>query len=326
MKYTHTDLENKLIDSHTHAGMSLSNFFDDKYPYCYSLIEIDKCIGENNFDLACVFPFPAYVCGTNIKISEEQRQILYPIFESVPYKQTIAKMLVEIERFKLKSILPFGMFSINYAVEEQLEYLEEVADRIYGLKYYPDADARKISELKEYGRPFLEYLIRHNLPLVFHVSENACLRDQGFSNVMDAIQLAEEFPKLRIAVAHMGHFSKVAMEKALELKLSNLYFDVSPLLHICHIRTINGGNVLDLNYASPKDVLNGLMQLFPNNLLWGSDMPFNFTCNLNNPNHNFDYKSFTVEENTAVLNEISGEYKMKMCSENVIDFLFGKNI
>lgn len=326
MKHTRFDLNNKLIDSHAHAGMSLSNFFDDKYPYCYSIIEIDKCLKENEFDYACVFPFPAYICGSNIKLSENDLDTLRPMFERIPYKKAIEKLLLEIDRFKLNSILPFGMFSINYAIEEQLNFLEQVADRIYGLKYYPDADARRIFELKNDGGCFLRFLIKHNIPLVIHVSENACLRGQGYSDVTEAIQLAQDFPELRIAVAHMGHFNQKALEKASQLNLNNLYFDLSPLLHICHIRTVNPGDVLDLNYSSPQHVINSLINLFPNKLIWGSDMPFNFTCNLNNANHNFDYQNFTVSKNVSVLNTISTESKSKICTENILDFLFGKQL
>lgn len=312
-----------LFDTHTHAGVSLSNFFDDKYPYCNSVIGIAQVLAQQHFDAAVVFPFHAYVCGDNIELPEKQKLYLRNIFESVPYKNAVGKLLTEVERFKMRRLLPFGMFSINYAVEEQIEYLNQIVSQIYGLKYYPDADAQTIDLLISRGRSFLDYLIRNDLPLVVHVSENACLFNRGYSNVEDVVQLAMEIPELRISAAHMGHFSKKALQRAAQLQLPNLYFDLSPFLHLCHIRTMNGGDVLNFNYHNPIQVMKGVYDMFPNNLLWGSDMPFNFTCNLSNLKHSFEYENFSIENNYSLLEEIDPIVKAQICSINPLNFLFG---
>lgn len=323
MKLTRKELYGKMIDAHTHAGVSLNYFYDDKYPYCCSVLEINEQIENVGFDYACVFPFPAYVCGDNIVIEKEKVVELRKCFESVPYRKETEKLLLEIERFKLEKMLPFAMFSINYAIDKQIEYLESVNSAIYGLKYYPDADARKISELSSIGKPFIDYLIKHNMPLVIHVSENACLYGNGYSNVMEAMELAQKNPKLRIAVAHMGHFSRKAIEHVIEYNLSNFYFDLSPFLHICHIRTVNSGDVLDLNYENPFEVLERIIDVLPNKLIWGSDIPFNFTCNMKNANHNFEYYNFSVEKNVELLMKLERKNMMKICSANTIKLLFG---
>lgn len=323
MKLTRADLEGKRIDAHTHAGVSINYFFDSKYPYCCSIIEIENALCHTGFDAACVFPFPSYLCSDNNNISRDDIQKLRSIFEPIPYKFSMEKMLLEIERFHMKCILPFNMFSINYAIQEQLVYLDSIRNKIYGLKYYPDADARRISDLSSKGLPFLNYLIENDMPLTIHVSENACLYGRGYSNVMDAIELARSMPGLRIAVAHMGHFSKEALTTAQKLCLPNLYFDVSPLLHICHIRTVNPGSVLSLDYEHPGHILQSLVEMFPDHLLWGSDIPFNFTCDLSNPNHNFDYSAFSIFKAIEQLDGLNDTVAAKICGENVISFLFG---
>lgn len=324
MKFTKTSLRGKLIDLHTHAGVSLNAFFDDKYPYCYSAIEISRNIRCIGFDAACVFPFPAFLCGDNLPIGDKEKAVLRELMEEVPYKKATEKILLEKERFELDNIMPFAMFSINYAIKEQIEFLEEVSSKIYGLKYYPDADTKKISDLMNEGRPFIDYLLKHNMPLVIHASENACLFESGYSNVMDAIELAKAIPGLRVAVAHMGHFSKKAMESVLSNRPDNFYYDVSPLLHICHIRTVNAGDVYDIDYSDPEVVMKELLNLFPDKILWGSDMPFNFTCNLRNSEHNFEYEQFSIENNFNILKKMGAENMTRMCSENTLDFLFGK--
>ena len=325
MKYSAKDLEHKMIDSHTHAGVSLSYFFDDKYPYCYNCCEISTSIKQAGFDVACVFPFPSFVCGRAFGDNALFQDELIKMFETVPYRSSISRILTEIKRFNLTNLLPFGMFSINYSVSEQIHYLDSIVDDLYGLKYYPDADKRRIIDLKEDGAPFIEFLIKHDLPLVLHVSENACLYACGFSNVLEAIDLAETFPLLRICVAHMGHFSKTAIEKATNKKLDNLFFDVSPLLHICHIRTINKGEVLPLNFGNPSHVLASLFKLMPDKLIWGSDLPFNFTCNLNNDNHNFSWNEFSLQKNVNVLFEQEPELIAAICSRNTVNLLFGNH-
>lgn len=324
MKYKKKDLQNKLIDAHTHAGISLNGFFDDKYPYCYNAIDIANSLHSLGFDFACVFSFPSYICGEQLDIEDDKRQYLRSCFENVPYQSATQKLLKEIERFKLDNLLPFAMFSINYAVDEQLQFLNSILHLIYGLKYYPDADTQTIDKLNSKGKPFLDYLIKNNMPLVVHVSENACLYNQGYSSVEDAIELAQANPHLRINVAHIGHFSRQSLEKAQRLKLKNLFFDVSPLLHLCHIRTINHGEVLNLDYHNPQKVLQELYRMFPQNLIWGSDMPFNFTCNLNNAKHNFCYADFSVEKSVNVLQSLDLSIIEKICTENVISLLFGE--
>lgn len=324
MKLTRNELSGKRIDTHTHAGVSLGYFFDSKYPYCCSIIEIMESLQAIGFDAACVFPFPAYICGSNVQVEESARQTVRSVFETVPYRAGMEKMLLELERFKIKNILPFNMFSINYAIEEQLTYLDTIQNKIYGLKYYPDADARRISELSREGRPFLEYLVRNDMPLTIHVSENACLYGQGYSNVMEAVELARSMPKLRVSVAHMGHFSRQALTAAQRLRLPNLYFDVSPLLHICHIRTVNEGDVLPLPYERPGEVVQALLTMFPDYLLWGSDMPFHFTGDLANPAHNFDYDAFSIAEVMKQFNSLDEAAAIQICNKNTLDFLFGK--
>lgn len=324
MKLTREELYKKKIDSHAHAGISLNYFYDDKYPYCCSVLEINDKIEKSGFDYACVFPFPSYIWGDNISIDKKHMTEFRKCFESIPYKKENEKLLLEIERFKLEKMLPFAMFSINYSIDEQIEYLESVGHKIYGLKYYPDADARRISELSSLGKPFLDYLIKNNIPLIIHVSENACLYEKGYSNVMDVIELSNKYPRLRIAVAHMGHFSRKAVEHVIKHNLNNFYFDLSPFLHICHIRTVNSGDVLDLNYENPFVVLDKLVELLPNNLIWGSDIPFNFTCNIKNSNHNFEYYNFSVEKNVEILMKLEQEKVMKICSNNTIELLFGE--
>lgn len=308
----------KRIDCHTHSGICTSWMENDKYPHSFLTSELILKMYEHNFDCAIVFPFPSANYAADRTID--------PL--TVPYQAENKQLINEVEQFKNDRVklLPFPMFSVAHAIDEQIRLLEAFAQKgmIFGLKYYPDMDKLPVSTLFTQGKPFIDFLLKYNLPLTIHTSENATL-SAGYSSPTVIVQEAKKFPKLRVAIAHMGHFNAEAINTVIREHITNVFFDVSPLLHICHIRTINSNaKMLDLPYSQPVLVLEELCRMLPDQLLWGSDAPFNFTCNLNNPNHNKDVFRFSVRENVRVLESISESNMRLLCTSNPKRFLIGE--
>lgn len=316
------NLDGKIIDGHTHLGIFIQSLFDDKYPSSGDPINLLEKMNAHKVDYSIVFPFPDQFTGKDDTLYDKVMMLLGP----VPYRLANERLLLEINQLKINRFLPFLMFSINYGISEQIEYLESKANEntIFGLKYYPDSDMVNVKNLLKEGKPFIEFLLRHNMPLVIHCSEAASTNNNGYSNPLDMLCIAEEYPDLRMCIAHMGQFNEKLIDYIIENDMKNVYLDTSPFLHLCYVRSINGiKNCLNFDYTDPITVMKGMYVLLPDNIIWGSDCPFNYTCNLNNDNHNKKFEYFLYSEYYALLDKLPKEMRLKIASENTIRYLFG---
>jgi len=324
MRLTRESLTGCLIDCHSHLGFSAAGLYSDKYPNCYDAVSLLSNLENNGFDYAIVHPFPSYYCGDGIVGQEKNNALLKMAYEQIPYALQNRRIILENHEIAKGRLLFFPMFSLNYAIDEQIDILKKAYKEgdVYGLKYYSDADANEINQMLTKGKRFVDFAIEYNIPITFHTSEMAMMSGGGLSNAMDVLNLAKEVPTLRVGAAHMAHFSKRVLSLSKELRLTNLFFDISPFLHLCYIRNLNRSNqVVELDYSNPKSVIEYVIDEFPTNVLWGSDMPFNFTCNLENRWHNKDYELFSYKNNVAILSEAE---RRRLCSENAIEYLFGR--
>lgn len=298
------------IDAHTHIGYASNGFISDKYPYCQDAYDLYTKLNDNGFDYAITFPFPNYSF-------KEANNDLIPYYAE-------NKRLIEESRLFDNKFLPFAGLSINYAIDLQIEKLSQMVNsgQLFGLKYYADADFRTIAEFLELGKDFILFAVNNDLPITFHCSESAAYGRSKYSNPFDMIELAKQYPQLRIAIAHMAHFNEKVYRRVADEKIQNVYFDTSPFLHLCHIRAIN--NVADsmcFEYSKPKQVLSEMLTRFPNRIMWGSDAPYNFTCNINNSTHSKDFKQFSLIKNLEVLNSLSIEQQKQLTEKNILTFL-----
>lgn len=316
------NLSGKLIDGHTHIGIFVKSLFDDKYPASGDSINLLEKMDMHSIDYSIVFPFPDHFIGNDDTPYDKVMKLI----GKTPYKLANERLLLEINCLDINRFLPFLMFSINYGIDEQITYLKQLAEekQIYGLKYYPDSDMVNVKNLLVSGKRFIELLLQYNLPLVIHCSEGASVNSNGYSNPLDILQLAKEYPTLRLCIAHMGQFNETLIDSILVNKYKDVYLDTSPFLHLCNVRRINGKkNCLDLDYSEPLLVMKGMYSLLPDNIIWGTDFPFNYTCNLNNEMHNKDFSGFVYREYIELLNKLPDEIMFKIASQNTIKFLFG---
>lgn len=127
--------------------------FDDKYPASGDIINLTYRMKQAGGDCSIVFPFPdAYITEDDSTYGRAMS-----LLGTIPYKLQKERLINEITNLGLSQLLPFLMFSINYAIQEQIDFIENYARtrKIYGLKYYPDADQQTIQELLVKGRAFL---------------------------------------------------------------------------------------------------------------------------------------------------------------------------
>lgn len=327
MKLNRDEMIGKRIDIHMHHGIMLSSLFDDKTPFCQNMSGIIDSLKECDLDYGVVFPFPNNFIGNDILSDQRQNECVRNIFEKTPYLIQNMRLIDEAGKLAKNRVLPVPMFSIKYCVDEQLSFLNEQVKNgaVYGLKFYPEADGVPIRELRNAGTPFLGFLSENNLPLFIHVSAESVVANSLLSRPEDAYMLAADYPKLRVCIAHMGHFSKVLFSWLKENTLKNCYMDTSPFLHICNVRKLSPSeNCFAFDYESPSDVLSQLIDMFPNNIVWGSDNPFNFTCNLHNENHDKNIDKHSILEYSRLLHSLPVGQLQQITSVNSLNLLFGE--
>lgn len=327
MRRRPSEFRDAFFDSHMHFGIMLSSIFDDKTPYCQNLMGIMDILDDSFVNTAIVFPFPDDFIGNDVLESQEDNAQIRRIFEAVPYRLQNERLLLEVEQTSRGNILPFMMFSLRYHIDRQIDFLSECMGRheVYGLKYYADADGIPLSAFTERGKPFIDWMVAHDMPLIVHTSAGTVLAGEGLSFPDDIVELALQYPELRICIAHMAHFSKSVFEQMASAKIPNLFLDTSPFLHLCNIRdVVRHPNCLELPYDSPADVLSYAVEMFPGQIIWGSDYPFNFTCNLNNPCHDKNYAAYSYAANMSVLAALPPYIRLRITHDNTMRFLFGE--
>lgn len=162
------------------------------------------------------------------------------------------------------------MFSLRYAVDEQLAFFEEMQKKhyIYGLKYYPEADDIPFSQFRKIGKRFIEFLLKYDLPLIVHSSACTVSAECGLSLPGDIMELAVRFPQLRICIAHVGHFSTKVFDYISKNPIDNLFFDTLLFLFLCMIGDMMSDEKwIKLNYKKPNDVLKSIISKFGDHIL-----------------------------------------------------------
>lgn len=315
------------IDCHTHFGFMLSAAFNDKMPYCQNMVGILEKMTGQSINACLTFPFPDDFVGCDVLDDSLRSAQIRDVFERIPYMIQNERLLQESEAFGKGVVFPVLMFSVKYGVKDQIDFLTECVEKrfLYGLKYYPEADNISFTRFEEKGNPFLEFLEAYNLPLIVHCSANTVVTGEGVSNPKYIAELALSRPRIRVCIAHMAHFSKRIFDLFDKYDVPNLFVDTSPFLHLCNIRSLlSCDNCLDLNYKKPEDVLNYMVKKYPTHIVWGSDYPFNYTCNLNNENHDKHYAKYSYEKNLDVLKNLDSYGFELITKKNVSKLVYGE--
>lgn len=318
---------NKVIDVHTHYGMMLSSFFDDKIPASQNLLGLMEMLENDISNCAVVFPFPNKFIGYDVLPDTNINKLIRDAFDKIPYKLQNEKLLLDTKETGNNLFMPFLMFSLAYSVDEQIKFIKEKlkSDYVYGLKYYADTDNISLSNFLARGKNFIEFILKEDLPITFHVSADTVMKDGGLSYPNDILKISKQYPELRICIAHMAHFSKYIFNELSSGNYPNVYIDTSPFLHLCNIRNVmKSENSMSFNYDNPVEVLYDCVNIIPENIIWGSDYPFNFTCNLTNEFHNKNFKKFSIKKNNEILLQLPKETQRLITNTNTLNFIFGK--
>jgi len=280
--------KSKIIDAHTHVGISINNYLATaSYPYAMTVEDLIVRMDFLGIEKSVVFPFES----SYYPLLGEDKVLDSPAMSTFPYEKENENLLREIyDVFPEYSerLIPFMMFDPSRETEKQAEHLCELRSKhkIFGLKTvttYIKAFAADFGNDENHIRNFA---IEHKLPITFHCSWD---ENDIWANVFDILDVIEKNPNLNFCLAHTARFSREALKRA-DI-LPNCFVDTSAFKIHCELATQNSTTVADpekrfvADYSEPANVLQALAEAYPNTIIWGSDTPY----------HNFAQKHINAK-------------------------------
>jgi predicted TIM-barrel fold metal-dependent hydrolase len=326
------DLLGKVIDAHTHVGISLKAFAQLEFPYCSSIEDIYYRQRANGVQHSVVFPINGdlfFDLGTYIatgKLTPAAKPL-----SPVPYERENRMLLTELFSYcpELKGhFIPFVSVDPGRMVKEQVQSLRALADEfpIYGIKISPVACQSPVAQLLGVGAPFLELAAELNWPLLLHVTVHP---DETFSQAADALRVAEHHPEIRFCLAHCIGLHQRFLERADEL--ANVWVDTAALKAQVQL-AFDGSTIMALpGERIPCDcsnhiaVMQTLVERFPRTMIWGSDAPYHSYISRRMQAQGA-YVEFrlkgTYEDEKAALDALPAAAQAQL-GANVLRFIFG---
>ena len=259
--------EDLLIDTHTHIGMSFKRYVKSSGQFCQSLNELSMKMQLYGVDYSIVFPFPSLNGNMirNIRINAGHN---FFEAEEFPYQLANSYLFSEIVRCGYQEFIPFMLINTNIQLDEQLSFFERYEDYIFVIKIHTASNEISPEKLPE---EFVSFCEKKMMPIIFHT--RSC---EAQYSCWSVLKFAEKNPNINVCVAHCAGFEKSFFEEV--NNFDNVYFDVSPLLSLCHLSLKGNENViskdkLDLDYTNPVKVLEDVYKLAPNHILWATDEP-----------------------------------------------------
>lgn len=223
MAYIHTIEKDRICDMHTHSGApDLANKMRNFYPHVQSVAELKRKLRRTGVWAAVTFPFPNTSFYDPDKYNQ-RKELVVSGTQTFPYQQENAALLEQCEG--RDTILPFACIDPKHKADEQLEFLEMAIQSqkpIYGLKMHSYAVQAEPQQLVETG--FVDFARQHNIPILFHTGTDT------YSLPEKALSLGQQYPDLRICMAHMAQFREEIITVASQH--TNVFIDCCPLLFL----------------------------------------------------------------------------------------------
>src|SRR3989344_3000715 len=189
--------------------------------------------------------------------------------DGFPYELGNKALLYESQLFGPNALV-FPAIHPKVRVREQVHFLEEELSRdsILGLKFHPLAAHATLDDLMR--SDILQLMREYRLPMTIHSSDF-----DEYSDPKRVFALLEHCPDIRVSIAHCGFFDREFYRHARDF--GNLYMDSSSFRVLCGLFSRRKeGNHVKLKWEEPQEALRELFQMFPDQLMWGTDEPW--TC------------------------------------------------
>ena len=327
------DLASKVIDVHSHVGVSIKAYAAAEYPYAQGLeglyyrqlaggVDVNVVFplsGDLYFDyekLACGELVPATRPASEVPYGAENRLLLREVYEFCPEMA---------DRF-----LPFVCVDPERAVPGQIAELRSLAADypLYGLKVNPVGCQSHASGLMGVGEGLLDFAGERDIPLLFHATT---VPGDEYSRAEDIFRIVDSRPQLRFCLAHCLIFNRACLERA--DAAPNVWVDtaamkIQVLLAQQEIASgaLSRDDLVEADFSDHLDVMVALFEAYPGTMVWGTDSPaYSYICRRKQAEGNwyeFNLKA-AYEDEVAALACLPEELRKRASNVNTLEFLFG---
>lgn len=190
-----------IIDSHVHIGRS------DKISISLTFFQLKKIMNEYNIFQTVVMP--------NIS----------SVDSCIERNNIMLKDISDMKQDDKDYFIPYAWVDINH--NGYIEHLEDIKDKIYGVKYHPSISQIAIND--ERATPLLSFCKENKLPILLHCGRHP------ISHIKHILEAANKFNSVKFIAAHMGGNAYDIIEDAIELcknhSMSNVFIDTSTGRH-----------------------------------------------------------------------------------------------
>jgi len=328
------NLEGKIIDIHSHAGVSLKSYMCKEYPYAATIEGIAFRQEIFGVDVNVVFP---YSCELYFDFLYLKKGICKPAkkpVSPVPYEIENELLLKEVYQYCPEydgRFIPFISVDPVREVKKQVKNILSLEKKykIYGIKIVPVICQSSILGLLDEGKDFIEIAKERNWPFTIHTTVHPL---ETFSHAKLVFKVIEKNPEVRFCLAHCIGFDKYYLSLADSMK--NVWVDTSALKIQVQLTEQNHPIAaekkqrFDADYTDHKKVLRALVDAFPDTIVWGTDTPaYSYIAKRKQGKGKNSYvetwAKATYQDEIDALKSLPEDLMMKIANKNSIKFLFG---
>lgn len=317
---------NDIIDIHTHAGADNGNILFTRYPSVQSVKDLVMKMELSDVNYAVTFPCATSYYYYNLKAFRERYDLITDPNESFPYEAANKSLIYEIEAFGDGRILPFAIILPGEKEDSQYDYLKDLAEQgiLFGLKMHSLAIHK--SPLDLIGTKFMDLLGEYDLPILFHTGPDSD------SDAMKVIKLAEQYPHIRMCIAHAADCRVEVFQRLQEGDLPNVFTDTSPFITMCHVLPTHieqgkGGKKFDFPYKNGlSETLVKIYQQYPQGVMWGTDEPWTSLVKADENGKPKVIARVNYSDEVDLLRSLPAEIVQNIAHKNSLRFLFDKEL
>ena len=331
---TRAGLAGKRIDAHSHVGVYLKAYLCGEFPYAQSLEGLSCMQQAHGVDVNVIFPFgPELYFDVQKMIAGSAVPAAEPV-SPVPYAAENALLMRELFDCcpELKGrFLPFVCADPGRLVDAQLDAIRrlETDYPIYGIKISPVLCQMPVTRLLDEGRPLVDFARSRDIPILLHTTADP---RETFSHARLVFQVVEANPQVRFCLAHSIAFHRGYLDRA--ARMDNVWVDTSAatiqvqLAREDSLLIAAGPDRFDADYSDHRRVVKGLVDSYPETILWGSDAPaYSYIVRRRQGEGPDDFEDFrlkaTYEDEVAALDLLTDEQRRAVTNTNTLKFLFG---
>ncbi|HOJ31016.1 MAG TPA: amidohydrolase family protein [bacterium] len=330
------NLKGKIIDIHSHAGVSIKAYMGQEYPYAATIEGLAFRQERYGVDVNVVFPLSADLFFDLHYLKKGICKNAKKTLSSVPYEIENALLLKEVYAFCPEyegRFIPFISVDPGRMVKKQVKNILDLEKkyRIYGIKIVPVVCQSSILRLLDEGKAFLEIARERNWPFLIHTTTH---KEENFSHARLVFRVIEKNPDIRFCLAHCIGFDRNYLNLAHSLE--HVWVDTSALTIQVQLARENHPiaaareDRFDADYNDHKKVLRTLIEAFPETIIWGTDTPaYSYIARRKQGTGKNSYVETwlkaTYKDEIDALRSLPEKSMMQIANRNSINFLSGSH-